>query len=144
MRLGLLKISHLALLLRIRNIGQRKSSMNNRINTRRSGFYILQDAMWTKELKFSNFNMDGDCRNLTEYLNERISSISWQSKSILEAPKRITLSCLNFQDFFFIPKSGNNVVDTLAKQAKHYDYNLRGVRQLGFVKSSKGFLFERI
>ncbi|RZC67516.1 hypothetical protein C5167_011205 [Papaver somniferum] len=81
---------------------------------------LLQAAKWAVDEKFSDFSMEGDCKNLFDYLNGVRSEISWQNQSIMEEVKQLTGKCHNFLGFIFVPKSSNDVFDLLAKEAKFY------------------------
>ncbi|XP_026378641.1 uncharacterized protein LOC113273087 [Papaver somniferum] len=79
---------------------------------------FLQSAKWARAMKLSDFSMEGDCKNLFDYLKGEPSQITWQNQSIMEEVKDEISFCNNFKGFHFIPRTTNNVADTLAKEAR--------------------------
>ncbi|XP_026431838.1 uncharacterized protein LOC113329082 [Papaver somniferum] len=62
---------------------------------------LLQGAKWASEFGLSNFLVEGDCKNLFDYLNGYESLIEWQNKAILDEAIIELKSCNNFFGFLF-------------------------------------------
>ncbi|XP_026429992.1 uncharacterized protein LOC113326484 [Papaver somniferum] len=49
---------------------------------------MRQGAKWAVEHGLANFLVEGDCKNLIDYLNGKESGIEWQNQAIMEEVKR--------------------------------------------------------
>ncbi|XP_026430910.1 uncharacterized protein LOC113328029 [Papaver somniferum] len=81
---------------------------------------LLQGAKWAAETGLSNFSIEGDCKNLFNYLNGIESSLEWQNISILDDAINELKSCNNFLGLYFVPRTANNIADLMAKEAKNF------------------------
>ncbi|XP_026384999.1 uncharacterized protein LOC113280607 [Papaver somniferum] len=82
---------------------------------------LLQGAQCATEKGMANFSVEGDSKNLFDYLNGRESQLEWQNQSILDEAKNVFNSCQKFLGFNFAPRTANNVADILAKEAKSFN-----------------------
>ncbi|XP_026383574.1 uncharacterized protein LOC113279078 [Papaver somniferum] len=80
----------------------------------------LQAAKWARANNLSTFSVEGDCKNLVDNLNGEPSQISWQNQTIMDEVKNEFSFCNNFKGFYFVPRTANNVADTLAKEARSF------------------------
>ncbi|XP_026399907.1 uncharacterized protein LOC113295796 [Papaver somniferum] len=85
---------------------------------------LLQGAKWAVEIGLSNFSLEGDCKNLFDYLNGNKSLLGWQNIPILDEAVNELKSCNNFLGFHFVPRSTNSVADLMAKEAKNFSVSL--------------------
>ncbi|XP_026400661.1 uncharacterized protein LOC113296574 [Papaver somniferum] len=81
---------------------------------------LLEGAKWAAENGLTNFSIEGDCKNLFDYLNGIESSLEWQNISVLDQVIHTLKSCNNFLGFYFVPRSANNVADIMAKEARSF------------------------
>ncbi|XP_026384377.1 uncharacterized protein LOC113279959 [Papaver somniferum] len=81
---------------------------------------FLQAAKWARAINLSDFSMEGDCKNLFDYINGEPSQIAWQKKSIMDEVKYEFSFCINFKGFHFVPRTANNAADILAKKARMF------------------------
>ncbi|XP_026399628.1 uncharacterized protein LOC113295515 [Papaver somniferum] len=80
----------------------------------------LQAAKWARPNNLSTFSVEGDCKNLVDYLNGEPSQISWQNQTIMDEAKNEFSFCNNFKVFYFVHRTANNVADTFAKEARSF------------------------
>ncbi|XP_026398857.1 uncharacterized protein LOC113294693 [Papaver somniferum] len=81
---------------------------------------LLQGAYWAVEKGLSNFTVEGDCKNLFDYLNGKDSQISWQNRLIMNEVQEKFNQYQNFLGFYLVRRTANNVTDVLAKKAKSF------------------------
>ncbi|XP_026451033.1 uncharacterized protein LOC113351224 [Papaver somniferum] len=89
---------------------------------------LLQGAKWAVEIGLSNFYLEGDCKNLFDYLNGKESLLEWQNIPILDEVVNELKSCNIWVSF--VPRSANTVADLMAKEAKHFSSFLNGRKQI--------------
>ncbi|XP_026400005.1 uncharacterized protein LOC113295886 [Papaver somniferum] len=63
---------------------------------------LLQGAKWATEIGLSNFTIEGDCKNLFDYLNGNESYLEWQNIPILDEAVNELESCIIFWGFYFV------------------------------------------
>ncbi|XP_026432458.1 uncharacterized protein LOC113329849 [Papaver somniferum] len=85
---------------------------------------MRQGAKWEVEHGLANFLVEGDCKNLIDYLNGKESGIEWQNQAIMEEVKREFNLCQKKLGFFYVPRAANNAANILAKEAKYFRQNL--------------------
>ncbi|XP_026458944.1 uncharacterized protein LOC113359545 [Papaver somniferum] len=76
---------------------------------------VMQAAIWAYEKGLEKFNIEGDCKSIFKYLQGKAADISWCSRDYLDEANRLAHLCNNFLGFYFVPRLGNGVADTLAK-----------------------------
>ncbi|XP_026459163.1 1-aminocyclopropane-1-carboxylate oxidase-like [Papaver somniferum] len=59
---------------------------------------ILQTSVWVKEKQIQNFNIEGDCESLFNYINGHNADISWPAKAY-EGSKQISATLYQFFGF---------------------------------------------
>ncbi|XP_026399456.1 uncharacterized protein LOC113295325 [Papaver somniferum] len=79
---------------------------------------MLETTNWAKRMDLKNFSVEGDCQRLILYAQDKQSNIFWRNKAIVSEAVKILKTCENFLGFMFKNRNGNEVADTLAKEAR--------------------------
>ncbi|XP_026435851.1 uncharacterized protein LOC113333643 [Papaver somniferum] len=80
---------------------------------------VWQTTVWANEKQIKNFSIEGDCESLFNYINGQNADISWRAKDYMQEAHRLAHLCNNFLGFVFVPRIGNQVVDSIAKFARN-------------------------
>ncbi|XP_026458453.1 uncharacterized protein LOC113358955 [Papaver somniferum] len=80
---------------------------------------VWQTTVWANEKQIKNFSIEGDCESLFNYINGQNADVSWRAKAYMQEAHRLANLCNNFLGFVFMPRSGNQVADSIARFAKN-------------------------
>ncbi|XP_026451136.1 uncharacterized protein LOC113351348 [Papaver somniferum] len=79
---------------------------------------LLHKTEWAITEEFQNLVIEGDNKATINYLLGQDTTISWQSKVILEEVKKKATQLVSFGSFQLVNKKGNKAEDILAKKGR--------------------------
>ncbi|XP_026451357.1 uncharacterized protein LOC113351620 [Papaver somniferum] len=94
---------------------------------------IWQTTVWAKDHQIQNFSIEVDCESLFNFINGKTVNISWRAIAYMLEAHRLAKLCNNFLGFFFVPRLGNQLADSIAKSINNRRYFLQepNTAQLG-------------
>ncbi|XP_026383878.1 uncharacterized protein LOC113279403 [Papaver somniferum] len=57
---------------------------------------VFEATKWAREKALTNFSLEGDCKNVMDYLNGMNTSITWQVQRLLDEVKKMVAEVTNF------------------------------------------------
>ncbi|XP_026390570.1 uncharacterized protein LOC113286067 [Papaver somniferum] len=79
---------------------------------------VLHATKWDLSKNLQNLVIEGDNQAVIRYLQGKVSTIRWQSLSILEEVKKTTVNLVSFLGFHYVDRKANRVSDLLAKKGR--------------------------